>query len=547
VIGRLVCFRDGIMAQAAWKAGSHSEVVQTPGGGEYGGYGGFTNFANPVVRRYQIDVAVAAAKAGVDEILYDYVRRPDGPLSTMAFPGLKGTPEQSIVSVLAETHAALKPYRIYLGASVFGVAATRPTEVAQDIPAMAAHLDYVAPMVYPSHWAPGEYGVANPNREPYEIVLRSLESFQKDVRGTGARIVPWLQDFSLGGVRYGPTEVGDEIQGARDAGVHEYLLWDPSVTYSAAALPTDARTVSYPKRLTPAEIARNLKPDELGLVPVIMHHQIRSGGGAYDMTAAQFRAELARLWSDGFYPVRASDLVTGKLDVPKGKSPVVLTFDDATGSQFRYLSDGSIDPQSAVGVMVDFAATHPGFPLAGTFYILRHPFASAPEGPSMLRWLTEHGFELGDHTKDHIPLNTLNPKQVQREIVLGRRILTGAVPGYKVLTFALPEGAEPHPGSLAVKGTWGGERYGFAGVFLAGAEPAPSPFSTKWDPTAIPRIRTNPNWNGSRDFTAGMWLDILERNPELRYVSDGDPERITFPRVEENQLQTQFRARANAY
>ncbi len=260
VIGRLVCFRDSIMAGAAWKAGDRAEVIQTPAGGQYGGYGGFTNFANPVVRRYQIDIAVAAAKAGVDEILYDYVRRPDGPLSTMAFPGLKGTPEQSIVSFLAETRAALKPYHVFLGASVFGVAATRPTEVAQDIPAMAEHLDYVSAMVYPSHWARGEYGVANPNAQPYAIVLRSLEDFQKDVRGTGARVVPWLQDFSLG-VDYGPAQVGAEIQGAHDAGIDEYLLWDPAVTYTVAALPTDARTVGFSRRLTPAEIAKSLEAE----------------------------------------------------------------------------------------------------------------------------------------------------------------------------------------------------------------------------------------------------------------------------------------------
>ena len=122
----------------------------------------------------------------------------------MVFPGLKGTPEHSIVSFLAESRAALKPYNVFLGASVFGVAATRPTEVAQDIPAMAEHLDYVSAMVYPSHWGPGEYGVANPNAQPYDIVRRSLEDFQKDVRGTGARVVPWLQDFTLGTSPTGP-------------------------------------------------------------------------------------------------------------------------------------------------------------------------------------------------------------------------------------------------------------------------------------------------------------------------------------------------------
>jgi peptidoglycan/xylan/chitin deacetylase (PgdA/CDA1 family) len=547
VIGRLVCFRDGIMAGAAWKAADRNQVIQTADGQEYGGYGGFTNFANPVVRRYQIDIAIEAAKAGVDEILYDYVRRPDGPLSTMAFPGLKGTPEESIVSFLAESRAALEPYRVFLGASVFGVAATRPTEVAQDIPAMAEHLDYVSAMVYPSHWGPGEYGVANPNSQPYDIVRRSLEDFRKDVRGTGARVVPWLQDFSLG-VTYGAAQVGAEIAGARDAGIDEYLLWDPAVTYTAAALPANARTAVFPKRQSTAEAAKSLKPDELGLVPVLMHHQIRPNGSVFDMTAAQLRVELVRLWRDGFYPVRAVDLVTGKLDVPKGKSPVVLTFDDADNNQVGFRSDGSLDPMTGVGVLEAFAALHPDFPATATFFVPRNAFEGNGRAPAAtLRWLVEHGFELGNHTKDHIPLNTLGPTSVQRQLVLGERVLSRLLPGYRAQTMALPLGALPHPRSLAVKGTWRGESYLFAGVFLAGAEPTPSPFSTKWDPTAIPRIRTNPSWNGTRDFTAGMWLDILERNPELRYISDGDAARITFPRPKQDQLAPQYRARANPY
>ncbi len=548
VIGRLVCFNDPTLAQAAWKAGRRDEVVQTPEGGYYGStYGGFTNFANPVVRRYQIDIAVAAAKAGVDEILYDYVRLPDGPLSTMTFPGLKGTPEQSIVSFLAETRAALKPYEVFLGASVFGVAATRPTEVAQDIPAMAEHVDYISAMVYPSHWAPGEYDVANPNAQPYDIVRRSLEDFQKDVRGTGARVVPWLQDFTLG-VDYGPAQVGAEIQGARDAGIDEYLLWNAGATYTAAALPTDARSASYPTRPTAARAAHAAKPNELGLVPVLMHHQIRPNGSEFDMTAAELRAEFVRLWRDGFYPVRASDLVAGTLDVPKGKSPVVLTFDDATNNQVRFNADGSLDRSSAVGVLQSFAQSHPGFPATATFYVPRNAFDGDGRTPAAtLGWLVEHGYELGNHTRDHIPLNTLDPAGVQRQLVLGDRVLSDLLPGYRPQTMALPLGSLPHQASLAVAGTWDGQSYRFAGVFLAGAEPAPSPFSTKWDPAAIPRIRTNPHWNGTRDFTAGMWLDLLERNPELRYVSDGDPATITFPRSRADELAPRYRGEANPY
>jgi peptidoglycan/xylan/chitin deacetylase (PgdA/CDA1 family) len=546
VIGRLVCFNDPAYAQWAWQHGKHDEVIQTADGGYYGStYGGFTNFANPVVRRYQIHIAVAAAKLGVDDVLYDYVRRPDGPLSTMRFPGLKVTPERSIASFLAETRAALKPYKVFLGASVFGVAATRPTEVAQDIPMMAEHVDYVAPMVYPSHWAPGEYGVRNPNAQPYDIVLRSLQDFQKDVRGAGARIVPWLQDFSLG-VDYGPAQVGAEIQAARDASIDEFLLWDPLVTYTTDALAADAHKATFHRKAKATTGAG--KADELGVVPVLMHHQIRLHGSAYDMTASQFLGELTRLWRDGFYPVTAQAFVTGRMNVPKGKSPVVMTFDDATNNQVGFLPDGSLDPNTALGIWEAFAKSHPDFPSVATFYIPRNAFDGNGSTPGKtLRWLVEHGFELGNHTRDHIPFNSIDAAAVQRQLVLGGHVLADRIPGYTAHTMALPLGALPTPRSLATHGTWHGESYRFAGAFLDGAEPAPSPFSKKFTPGAIPRIRPNPYWDGSRDFTGGMWLDILEKNPSLRYVSDGDPGKITFPKAKLSDLAASYRSLADPY
>jgi hypothetical protein len=104
---------------------------------------------------------------------------------------------------------------------------------------MARQLDYVAPLVYPSHWGAGEYNVADPNAQPFQIVQRSLLDFQRDVAGTPARLVPWLQDFSLG-VTYGSYQIRAEIAGARRDGIDEFLLWDPSVTYTSSALDADA-------------------------------------------------------------------------------------------------------------------------------------------------------------------------------------------------------------------------------------------------------------------------------------------------------------------
>lgn len=234
VIGRVVAFRDPKHARWAWDNGQRDQVIQTPDGQPYAGYGGFTNFAHPVVRDYNIDVAEEAAERGVDDILYDYIRRPDGPLDTMRFPVLKGGAQASIVSFLGDARDRLEPTGAFLGASLFGIAAFRPEEVAQDVPRIARNVDYVAPLIYPSHWGPGVYGVDEPESQPKAIVEQSLVHFNELVQNTGARVVPWLQDFSLR-TTYGPKEVCAQIKGAEAEGVDEWIMWDALVTYTSKA------------------------------------------------------------------------------------------------------------------------------------------------------------------------------------------------------------------------------------------------------------------------------------------------------------------------
>jgi hypothetical protein len=242
VIGREVAFNDPKLAKWAWLNGHKDEVLQTtahqPWQGTYGAYA-FTNFANPDVQQYNIDLAVEAAKDGFDDVLYDYVRRPDGKISEMYIPGLTGTPEQGVASFVENTRKAFTAAGVstFLGASVFGISATRPKEIAQDISLMAPYLDYVAPMVYPSHWGFDEYGIHNPVTEPYEIVQRSLKDFQAKVKGTGATVVPWLQAFSLGSHKYGTPEVLAQEKGAHDDGLPGFLLWNADADYVAADLP----------------------------------------------------------------------------------------------------------------------------------------------------------------------------------------------------------------------------------------------------------------------------------------------------------------------
>jgi hypothetical protein len=559
VIGRLVAFRDPVLAKWAWTNGRKDLVIQTPDGGAYsGGYGGFTNFANPEVQKYNVDIAEAAANAGVDDVLYDYVRRPDGPLAAMVVPGLDGDPSIAVTGFLARARDRLRPHGTFLGASVFGISATRPAEIAQDVPGIARVVDYVSPMVYPSHWGSYEYGIPDPNAQPGLIVRRSLRDFQQAVRGTGARIIPWLQDFSLGR-QYGSKEVKAQVDAARADGIDEFLLWDPEVTYTTRALARNAPfpttgtraaaagssrlVVSKASPAPDAPVASGLQPNELGAVPVIMYHQILPGGGGeYDLTPAEFRAELERLYRNHYRPVTASDYVNGTMDVPRGATPVVLTFDDSTVSQAALLPSGRIDPESAVGIMLEFSREHPDFRLAGTLYVNRQPFGNTSDGALLARKLVALGFEFANHTYGHVRLDGLDDNAVQEEIIRGSRVIHELLPKAKIVTFALPFGIQPKNVGLALAGSWGGEKYAFKAAFLTGAEPSPSPYSTDFAPMAVPRIRSDP---GGVDYGSADWLARLAAAPELRYVSDGNPKKVTFPVGSASRLSNAYRPRAN--
>jgi hypothetical protein len=244
VIGRVVAFRDPVLAKWAWQNDHRDWTVQSPGGGPYNsGYGGsqFTNFANPTVQKYNIDLAEAAVRAGFDDIVFDYIRRPDGSLRRMTFPGLSGSAESAIADFCAQAQARLHAAGGYVGAAIFGQAVLRPQDTAQDVPAMARHLDVVVPMDYPNHWSSGSYGVAHPATDTYPIVRRSLEDWVKAVRGTSSVVVPWLWASNALG-SFTAQMAAEEIRAARDAGLPGWLMWNAAAHYErwTPAFPPDA-------------------------------------------------------------------------------------------------------------------------------------------------------------------------------------------------------------------------------------------------------------------------------------------------------------------
>lgn len=305
------------------------------------------------------------------------------------------------------------------------------------------------------------------------------------------------------------------------------------------AVTTPAASSTPPAPAAPPDPAR-VRANELGEVPVLMFHQVLPDPrGDYDISPGDFRALLEELAGHGYVPVTAADYAAGRIEIPAGTSPVVLTFDDSTRSQFALGGGDQVAPMTAVGILLDVAARHPGFTPVATFYINAHPFGQ-DDPKRYLSWLVAHHFEIGNHTVDHANLRELAPGAVQQELGDEQRQIAAAVPGYPVTTMALPFGMQPRQPELARSGGTGADSYAFRAVMLVGANPAPSPFSAQAGPE-VPRIRA-----ASRHVAldAQYWLSRLE---PVRYVSAGDPAHVTFPRAEATQLSPAFAARARPY
>jgi hypothetical protein len=129
----------------------------------------------------------------------------------------------------------LRPLGVRVSVDLFGLSATRDLGVGQVPRRLARYVDAVYPMVYPSHYRSGEHGLDDPSREPGLTVSRSLLDFRRELRGRTARLIPWLEDFSLGRTRT-PEDVRAQIDAARNAGAAGYLLWNPVGEYTDGML-----------------------------------------------------------------------------------------------------------------------------------------------------------------------------------------------------------------------------------------------------------------------------------------------------------------------
>jgi len=313
----------------------------------------------------------------------------------------------------------------------------------------------------------------------------------------------------------------------------------PARTLPARAAAVPVRVLKTP--LPPAKLAA-LHADEMGRIPILMYHAVGGPsfhGKKYDrnglnISPETFRKHLALMYAAHWYPVNMRDVLTARMGVPAGKTPVVITFDDARGTQFHYLPNGTIDPNCAVGILEAFHKQHPDWPLRATFYVLPKsawnpvPFWQPGLERRKLNFLVAQGYELADHSTTHHMMTHMTARMLTWEMAECAKYVKARAPGATMDTMALPGGAAPKNHALwndLLKGTLGKVSYHNRCILMAWGGPSRAWVDKKFDPDKVTRIGAGPGWveRALKQMTTGH---IRE------YVSDGNPDTVAVPRAD---------------
>jgi hypothetical protein len=258
-IARIVVAKDPLLAsrKATW-------AVRDAGGGPWTDRKGtrWVDAFNDSVWVYASELAAESVRMGFEEVQYDYVRFPDEPRTRMAravFPGRRGTESsregitRNLALLAARTRALNVPFTI----DVFGLTTTADGDLGigqywEDLVTVA---DVVLPMVYPSHYQHGVYGVKHPNGAPYTMVKRALTDGLRRSRALApqriAEIRPYLQAFTLGPPKYTAAMVREQMRAGRELGLESWILWNPRSVYQRAYFASHVPVAPGPVRATP--------------------------------------------------------------------------------------------------------------------------------------------------------------------------------------------------------------------------------------------------------------------------------------------------------
>ena len=328
-----------------------------------------------------------------------------------------------------------------------------------------------------------------------------------------------------------------------------------ATTTSEATTVTEATTTSEATTTTSAAPTRTAEEyksagiNELNSIPILMYHRIYdmknadtqyTGGNVdkdgYNRTAEAFEADLRSYYQQGYRMMRLTDFVDGRIDVPFGYSPIIITFDDGIRDVVLqgWNEDGTpkFDPTCAIGILEKIKAEFPDYNVTATFFVNSGLFENGEENDrKIMKWMVDNGYDIGNHTKDHAKLGDCGAEEIEKQVGYIYKKLEEIIPGQYVNIVALPFGspesmpAEKPQYQKIFEGTYEGINYTTRASLLCGWTRAYAPFVREYNKTCIRRIRGYDN-NGEDCDIEQNFKQLAEGK---RYISDGDPDTIVFP------------------
>lgn len=313
----------------------------------------------------------------------------------------------------------------------------------------------------------------------------------------------------------------------------------------------DKLTIVVSKGKITSEIYKKNNINELGNVPIMMYHGIENvdstqyiGGNidkdGYNRTVNAFKNDLEFYYNEGYRMVRLIDYVNGTINTEFGKSPLILTFDDGNKNNFNVLGKDKngnlqIDPNCAIGILEEFKKKYPDYNVTATFFVMDNLFNQTEYDEEKLKWLVENGYDIGNHTKNHINFKTATIDESINAIGYMYEKLENIIPGKYVNIVALPYGSpgdKNHQNFQSIlSGKYNEKEYVTEATLRVGWMPEASPFNKNFDKTFLKRVRAYDN-NG-KDFDIEYVFNDLKTN---KYISDGDENTIVIPSSLEGNL-----------
>ena len=251
-IARIVVFKDSVAARM-----NPNYVIRKADGSPWRDHKGLT-WVNPyanAIWEYNFRIAEESVKMGFGEVQFDYIRFPEPykSLPGQVFPESKGRGKtEALAEFLNEAKKRMDKLGVRTTADIFGLVSTvgGALEIGQRWEDMVKSVDVVLPMVYPSHYPRGSFGIPRPNADPYRVIHIAISRgrVRTEAMGLkGERVRPWLQAFTLGPPKYGAPEIEAQKKAVYDSGYESWVLWHPGSSYDIFVPAFEKTTTSRAK------------------------------------------------------------------------------------------------------------------------------------------------------------------------------------------------------------------------------------------------------------------------------------------------------------